>query len=957
MKDIYTSAKMKSARDKVEMHHILNIVYMMKASFSSSLAEKTEYLKKCEALLLDDEKISTSWSPQVYSTWRDLSSIYLDLSKVEHNQTYFENCLHYAKKAYKSAMKTENYIDAFFETYKIALTAEDYQDYVLSIEHYESACNLIDVILQTRKEHPYYQDLKIYLRARLLGAKAKEKHYNGNYAQAMDLYHNASSLLQSHVLYSYEALVYDVYSLFEKASMRFAGEKYRETIKILSIINHLFDEVTKHHAEDNKEPQFQYFIDRRAYDLQLLFFESSKTFCIAQSNILQALVYRNTGDSEKALELLKEANALLTPLKDRNMHIAGYSSFANGLYGLEKSELAIGNSEYKRAASYLASASDQFEIASQVLASDKQLRELCDGLKFFCRGWMGALEIMRRDIDHSTTELHNNFTLASQYFINAIRSLKIFKKMSKGVSGFEKLLNYIYYSLLFQKTNDPTEKNTFKDKMIAVLSDALQHFKNAEDMERYGFVRNLLATLPQLEVIEENVFKPIKIPFTPYTPIFDTTTKFDPSAINFSISLEKDHAEVNEEIRYSIQISSDASVYLKQVDGMFPKNGVKIVSASQLVKNSVIEINRFLSPDTPVEIEFKFRASTPFYKRIHPRLVYLNTKNEKCRAFTSPLTLQVYPKNILKTGVVNEINEKVGLVAEIIKKLGIKLGEFPIIYHDVNSYREALAEYYVRYEIKHNEKKHRTKKTNISKIPIQQMAFVDPLGEVNILYDLETYLYPQSIANLLSIIIHEKFGHGFFHQFTTLGKKLLELEYHHKGTELLMKELEKISNKYATGIQWLCVSTLIADEGFATWLELKTFEKLLEISGLDQKFIQQVRHEIDNFKKMVFESEELNVRHNYFALKYEKLVVNPYALGYGLFSQIEKKYGEKCVPKALEIAANVSLTRRQISLMQNTIKNDKNCADKRLEKIAHSDLEIERNNVTMFEKAVKKLFL
>jgi hypothetical protein len=318
----------------------------------------------------------------------------------------------------------------------------------------------------------------------------------------------------------------------------------------------------------------------------------------------------------------------------------------------------------------------------------------------------------------------------------------------------------------------------------------------------------------------------------------------------------------------------------------------------------------------------------------------------------------VYPKKTLGTGVINEINEKVDLVAEIIKKLGIKLGEFPIIYHDINSYREALAEFYFRYEIEDDRKKHRSKKIDISKIPIQQMAFVDPLGEVNILYDLETYLYPQSIANLLSIIIHEKFGHGFFHQFTTLGKKLLELEYHHKGIELLMKELEKISNKYATGIQWLCVSTLVVDEGFATWLELKTFEKLLEkILDKDPQFIQQIRHEIDSFKKMVFESEELNVQHDYFALKYEKPVVNPYVLGYDLFAQIEEKYGEKCVPKALEIAANVSLTRRQITLMPNTIKNDKNCADKRLEKIALSDLEIERNNVTMFEKAAKKLFL
>jgi hypothetical protein len=946
MKQIYASAKMVGTRDKVEMHHILNLVYTMKASFATSYLEKIEYLKKSEELLLEDEKISATYSPQVYSTWRDLSSVYLDLSKIERDQAHYKKCVFYSEKAYNSALVTDEFKDAFFEAYKIALIAEDYQNYPLSIEYYERALQLINKIILAGKDYPYYHNLQTYIQARLKAVKAKESHRKGSYVQAVALYRKASSLLQSHDLYSYEAMLYKAYSLFEEASMNFIKERYSETLRILSRVIQLFDETVKHHAE-NYKPQFQYFIDRRAYELQQLIFESSKAFCIAQSCILKSLIYRNTGDSGKSVKLLREANALLKQFVDRNINIKGYYSFANGLYGLEKSEIAIKNGEYESAAMYLASASDQFENAAQVLATDERLRQLCEGLKFFCQGWMYALEILRRDTDLNLAELNTNFTFAHQFFENATSSLKMFKKTSSGVSGFEKLLKYIYYSLLFQKNDDPSEKNTLKDKMTAVLSEALQYFKDAEDRERYGFVRDSLATLPQLEAIEENVFKPIAIPFTPYTPVFDATTKFEPSSINFVISLDKAQVEVDEEIHYTIRINSDTLVYIKQIDDGFPKTGVKVISKMQLEMYGTIEVNRFLTPNNPIFIEFTVQASTPFYNRTHPRLIYLNTKNEKCRAFTSPLTLQVYPKQVLKTGVVSEINEKIGLVGDILEELGITLGEFPIIYHDINSYREALAEYYFRYETEESGKKPRSKKTDISKIPIQQMAFVEPLGEVNILYDLETYLYPQSIANLLGIIIHEKFGHGFFQQFTTLGKKLLELEYHHKGLELLMKELEKISN-----------NTLIVDEGFATWLELKTFEKLLEkITDKDTQFIQHIHHEIERFKKTVFESEELNVRHDYFALKYEKPVVNPYALGYDLFSQIEEKYGEKCVPKALEIAANVPLTRRQISLMSNTIKNDKNCADKRLEKIARSDLKIARNNVDMFENAAKKLFL
>ncbi|MFX1466269.1 MAG: hypothetical protein ACFFA5_07340 [Promethearchaeota archaeon] len=957
LKEIYKSNRMKSIRDKVEQYYVLNTVYMLKASLASSRQEKLEYLKKSEQFILEEEKFSATYSPQVYFIWRDLYEIYLDLSKVERDQKYSNKCIFYAKKTYNSALETENFTDALFAAYVIAISAEDYQDYNLSMKYYELASNLIERIVRAGKDYSYYHDLKTYLQARLLGVKAKEVHSKGDYAQAMALYTKASSVLQSHKQYSYDGILYNIYALFEEASMRFIDENYRETIQILSNVTRLFDEATQHHAED-LEPQFQYYIDRRAYDQQQLFLESSKAFCFAQSNILQSLIYRYTGESEEAVELLKVASTQLSPFVDRNSHIAGYYEFTNGLFGLEKSELAAREGDYQNAASYLAIAADQFESASKVLTSDERLNQLCKGLKFFCQGWMYALEIMRRETDLNPAELDMNFTHACQFFENATNSLKIFKRTAKSVSGFLKLLNYTYYSLLFQKTDDPTEKNTLNDKIIAVLSEALQHFKDAEDMERYGFVKDLLATLPQLNNIEINIFKPIAIPFTPYTPVFDVTTKFEPSGVNFVISLNKNQIEMDEEIQYSIEITSDTSVYIKQIDGMFPKKDINVVSKKQLVKNGTVEINRFLSPGHLIDIEFTIQASAPFYNKTHPRLIFLNTKNEKRRAFTSPLSIQVYPKNTLKTGVVSEINEKIDLVEDILQELGIVIGKFPILYHDINSYRETLAEYYFRYESEERGKKHRSKKTEISEIPIQQMAFVNPLGEVNILYDLETYLYPQSIANLLSIIIHEKFGHGFFQQFTTLGKKLLELEYHHKGIELLTIELEKISNKYATGIQWLAVSTLIVDEGFATWLELKTFEKLLEkTSDKDSQFIQQIHHEIESFKKTVFESEELNVKHEYFALKYDKPVVNPYTAGYDLFLQIEEKYGEKCVPKALEIAANVPLTRRQISLMPNTIKNDKNCADKRLEKIARSELKIESNNVDMFEKAVKELFL
>jgi hypothetical protein len=695
-------------------------------------------------------------------------------------------------------------------------------------------------------------------------------------------------------------------------------------------------------------------MDRRAYDLQELFFEISKTFCIAQSYILQSLIYRNSGESERATELLKKTNTLLSQFTDRDIHIAGYYLFTNGLFGLEQSELAIRSSEYKSAAAYLATASEQFETASHVLSSDEGLRKLCEGLKFFCEGWMYALELMRRGRDHTSSELEKNYIQAHQSLTNATKKLKMFKKTYSSVHGFDKLLSYISYSLLLQKSDDPAEKSMLKDKMIAVLGEALNYFTDAEDMERYGFTRDLLANLPHLEKISENVFKPIIIPFTPYTPVFETTSKVEFGDVNFTVQINKDRAEVNQKLVYTIRITSDASAHVIQIEGLFPKKDMKVISGMRLAKEGTVKIDRLLSPGQSIEIEFTVRALKPLYSRKHPQLIYFTAKNEKYRAFTTPITLQIYPKGILTTGVVNKFNKKMHLVRDIVNELDIDIGEFPIIFHNLNSYRETLSEY-LSYENNKDKRKH-SKKLRFSQLPIQKMAFVDPLGDVNILYDLDKHLYPPSIASIFNMILHEKFGHGFFYQYTNLGKKLFELEYHRKGVTLLMNDLKKISNKYAIGIQWLCMSTLIPNEGFAMWLTSKTFEKLLEkISENDLHFAKQLNQEMKSIKKRISSNTDLNVEHEYFALKHGKPIVNPYAIGFDLFLQIEEKYGEKCVPKALEIAADIPLTRRQISRMQKIVINDKNCADKRLEKIANAQPEIERNNVKKFETIAKNL--
>lgn len=86
-------------------------------------------------------------------------------------------------------------------------------------------------------------------------------------------------------------------------------------------------------------------------------------------------------------------------------------------------------------------------------------------------------------------------------------------------------------------------------------------------------------------------------------------------------------------------------------------------------------------------------------------------------------------------------------------------------------------------------------------------------------------------GNLVSLLLHEKYGHGFFHTQTTLGRQLLLLQNHgflrRVDHEILNSPyLHSLHEKYRDAIEVLVHSSLLINEGFATWIELTGLAKL-----------------------------------------------------------------------------------------------------------------------------------
>ncbi|ARV61510.1 hypothetical protein BZZ01_25325 [Nostocales cyanobacterium HT-58-2] len=90
--------------------------------------------------------------------------------------------------------------------------------------------------------------------------------------------------------------------------------------------------------------------------------------------------------------------------------------------------------------------------------------------------------------------------------------------------------------------------------------------------------------------------------------------------------------------------------------------------------------------------------------------------------------------------------------------------------------------------------------------------------------------------NIVALLLHEKYGHGFFFSQTKLGKQLAILYKYGLEPATDSKHLRapyprSLYNDYESVIDLIYDSSIIVNEGFATWLELVILPRLSELMG------------------------------------------------------------------------------------------------------------------------------
>jgi hypothetical protein len=163
---------------------------------------------------------------------------------------------------------------------------------------------------------------------------------------------------------------------------------------------------------------------------------------------------------------------------------------------------------------------------------------------------------------------------------------------------------------------------------------------------------------------------------------------------------------------------------------------------------------------------------------------------------------------------------------------------------------------------------------------------------------------------IAAYLSHEKYGHGFFYVCTKLGQQLAVLDKHRFLDKYAKHILRKpypqaLYDSYAEAIQVLQHSALIANEGFAAWLELNILHRMAPD-------IHAIIRERENFMQ---EAKTLrDVKRD--SLYFDKFppaasLDSPYEEARRHLDGIQKlypeEYGVKCAIQAFLVAASIPL--------------------------------------------------
>lgn len=174
--------------------------------------------------------------------------------------------------------------------------------------------------------------------------------------------------------------------------------------------------------------------------------------------------------------------------------------------------------------------------------------------------------------------------------------------------------------------------------------------------------------------------------------------------------------------------------------------------------------------------------------------------------------------------------------------------------------------------------------------------------------------------SLAALILHEKYGHGFFFTQTTLGKQLSILYKHGMTRNADPLQLKSpyprvLYQEYKQALQALWDSIVIVNEGFATWVELAVLPQCSGVIGEAAYRRKNFLFNQDNGLSLLARKSEYFQRFTHFCSSRYQEGCEYFQFVQGYFG---KDYGTKCAVQALIKATDINMgiveSNRQVQL-------------------------------------------
>jgi hypothetical protein len=171
--------------------------------------------------------------------------------------------------------------------------------------------------------------------------------------------------------------------------------------------------------------------------------------------------------------------------------------------------------------------------------------------------------------------------------------------------------------------------------------------------------------------------------------------------------------------------------------------------------------------------------------------------------------------------------------------------------------------------------------------------------------------------NIAALLVHEKYGHGFFFTQTTVGKQLAILYRHGLVRRVDYERLRSpyprlLYKEYEEAIKFLAHSAIIVNEGFSLWLEQTVLSRLPKVIG-------QIAYQR---KLFLFErDDQLNYlrKNSQYFQTFPPRYASKYQEAYEYLERIQSYFGIHCGPKCA-IQAVIKATDVDFGISENAGK-------------------------------------